>query len=523
VVALRGAVATSSPQAAQAGLAVLRDGGNAVDAAVAATAVLGVVEPMMTGVGGDLFALLWSEDTGTVTAFNGSGRSPARASLAALASRGHASVPEDGTDAVLAVSVPGAVDAWDRVLARFGTMSLDQVLRPSIELARDGFAVPEGVAQGWARAAGVLVDPDGDLLPGGSAPRAGERVALPALARTLEAIAREGARVVYDGEIADRIAGFVGRRGGWLTGGDLSRHEGEWVDPISVRYRGSELVECPPNGQGLAALVAAALADGFDASGPAMSDPSWTHVLIEATKVGLAEAFAIAGGDHAAAAAHASLATNRIHGLRRALAAAGTPGAIPRPPFRPPHDTAYVCVVDRRGNAASMISSLFRAFGSGLVVPGTGIVLQNRGALFSADPGHPSALRGAARPFHTIMPAMVLEEGRLRAAFGVVGGYQQVQAHVQLLSHLVDARMSPQAALDVPRFSLDVEGARGVRVEPDTPSGTVDSLRAMGHHVNVAPPGDARFFGAGQILAVDGAGVITGGTDPRRDGLVAAW
>lgn len=521
VSSVRGAVATSSPQAAQVGLRILESGGNAVDAAVAATAALGVVEPMMSGIGGDLFAMVWSASDRRVKVYNGSGRTARAASLEALHARGHRSVPVSGRQAVLSVSVPGAVDAWAEILAVGGTITLDAALAPAIDLARRGFRVPREVAASWERTAPVLVDtePASGLLIAGRAPREGEIARLPHLATSLEAIASGGPEVVYRGELAERIIDYSSGLGGWLTHEDLRDHGGEWTDPISTRYRNVELLECPPNGQGIAALVAAAILDGFDPSGMT-GTPRWTHLLIEATKLGLRDAFATVGGADGGEAALACLSPRRIEGSRSTVLPDRVAAPMPVLPFGAPRDTAYVAVVDEHGNGASMISSLFHGFGSGLVVPGTGVVLHNRGSLFSMDPRHPSAMRGGVRPFHTIIPAMAMRDGRLWAVFGVVGGFQQAQAHVQLLSRLVDDELPPQTAVDAPRFNIDVEGGSRIRVEAGAAE-TAAVLERMGHAVDPASSDEARFFGGAQLLTVAASGVVTGGSDSRRDGLVA--
>ena len=495
-----------------------------MDAAVAATAALGVVEPMMTGIGGDLFAMLWSEADKRAIAFDGSGKSPQAASLEALRARGHRAVPESGRDAVLSVSVPGAVEGWARLLDAHGTLALDTVLAPAIDLAMNGFAVPQGVAASWSRAAHSLVE-DGagsGLLPGGRAPHPHEVIRLPLLARSLELIASGGPAAMYTGELAERIVQYTTRLGGWIEIEDLAGHEGRWVEPMTTWYRGVELLECPPNSQGLAALVAAAIAAGLDSPARRHGGAPWIHLLIEAMKIGLNDAFATVGGDEEAADESGCLQSTRIDANRRRISAGNATVPFPTLPFRPPSDTAYVCAVDEHGNGASVISSLFRAFGSGLVVPDTGVVLQNRGALFSVEPDHPAALRGGVRPFHTIIPAMALRQGRLWAVFGVVGGFQQAQAHLQILSRLVDEELPPQEAVDAARFNIDVEGENRIRIESSTPE-VAAALEGMGHPIAVASREDSRFFGGAQILTVAESGVITGGSDSRRDGVVASW
>lgn len=310
--------------------------------------------------------------------------------------------------------------------------------------------------------------------------------------------------MVYTGELADRILEFSSSLGGWLTHDDLRDHRGEWTDPISTGYRHIELLECPPNGQGMAALIAAAILDGIDPGG-VVGTPEWTHLLIEATKLALGDAYATVGADDGGEAALACLDPHRIEDVRSRIDPARAVVPVPSSPFGVP-----------------MISSLFHGFGSGLVVPGTGVILHNRGSLFSMDPHHPSALRGGARPFHTIITAMALRDGRLWAVFGVVGGFQQAQAHIQVFSRLVDEELAPQAALDAPRFSVDVEAGDRLRLEAGAGEKAV-ALERMGHTVGLASSDVTRFFGGAQLLTVAPSGVVTGGSDSRRDGLVAVW
>jgi len=542
-------VATSQPLAVEAGVAMLAGGGNAADAAVTAVAMLSVLEPMMSGVGGDCFALHFAAGDGGVTALNGSGRAPAAASLDALREHGLAHMPEfDGR----AVSVPGAVAGWTALLARHGSVSLADALAPAIRAARDGFRVTPAPAALWAGATDKLLrtphwnepgatagppQPSGaELLPGGRAPRAGEVVRLPELAATLEGIAAHGADYVYRGEFATRAAAHVQRYGGWLTAADLAAHAGTWDDAIHARYRDLEVYQCPPNGQGLATLLALGMADGFDLG--ALDGAERTHLMIECMRLALADAQRWVADPRAAALPLAALLDPRYAGARRrsidprraaAHVSAGTPA-----------DTVYVAAVDAAGNACSLINSLFRPFGTGLVVPGTGVALHNRAALFSLEPGHPNALAPGKRPFQTIIPALSLHaggehRGALHACFGVVGAHMQPQGQFQILVNLLDLGLDPQQALDAPRWQLPVIAAGAgmqapgahepggrVLVEAGWDAAALAALARRGHRLRITDASERLGFGSAQLIVRDpDSGTLTGASDPRTDGCAA--
>jgi len=466
-------VATSHPLATRAGVRALERGGNAIDAALAAAAVLCVAEPGHTGVGGDLFAQIWWD--GELHGLNGSGRSPADLRELRVHARGPGSV-----------TVPGAVRGWADLAERYGRLGLDAAVADAIDLAERGVAATERVAESWAAS---------DRAPW-PAPRMGEVYALPELARTLRLIEREGPAGFYGGEVAAAIASSS-----WLSVEDLAAHDSEWVEPLRLHYRGVEVCELPPNGQGAAALIALGLAEGL---------PDTLHSRIEATKLALADAYGwVADGplpgflldpEHLAA--------------RRALVSPERT-LDPRPSSPPRGGTTYLCAVDRDRNAISLIQSTYEHFGSGVLAGDTGIVLQNRGACFVETEGHPNRIAPGKRPFHTIIPGILLRDGALLGPFGVMGGAMQAQAHAQLVYALCDRGLDPQRALDEPRFR--VEAGRRVALEPglwlEAPE-----LRALGHELELAE--SEHGFGVGQCILVD-EDALVGGSDGRGDGHVS--
>ena len=544
VLATRGMVATSQPLAAQAGLDTLKAGGNAADAAITTAAMLNVVEPISTGVGGDCFALYWDSKTKRVTALNGSGRAAAAASISDLHHLGYTGMP---TFTGHAVSIPGAVAGWSDLLERHGRMTLADVLQPAIWTAENGYPATEIIARGWATQVPKLLrapewvsgdldngpeQPSGhELLIDGHAPRHGQIMRIPTLGETLRGIAAEGKDYVYKGEFAKKLAAHVQRYGGWITPEDMANHVSTWDEPITADYRGVTLYECPPNGQGLAAIIAANLAAGFDLA--SMSAVDRVHVMIECMRLGFADAQQWVCDprvypiplDELTSAEYAAQRRKRIDTRR----------AAQHVPYGDPmagSDTVYLSAVDGEGNACSFINSLFQGTGSGLVVPGTGVSLQNRAALFVLDADHPNALAPNKRPYQTIIPAMTIRDGELHASLGVMGGYMQPQGHFQMLVNLVDLQMSPQMALDMPRWQLagpsagmgaQEEGGL-VQMEEGWSFGLLAELARRGHRV-VPVDGFSRIgFGGGQIILRDPAtGVLMGGSDPRKDGCAVGW
>ena len=520
VLARQGMVATSQPLAAMAGLRILMDGGNAADAAITTAAMLNVVEPMSTGIGGDCFALVYEAGSGQVTALNGSGRAPAAFTLDQARRRGLETIPLLGP---LPVTVPGAPGGWETLLDRFGTMSLADCLAPAIVTAEGGFPVSERISMGWQRSVEKLSKDEEATRVYLPAPRVGQIHRQPDLARTFRAVAEGGADAFYRGPLAEQIAASVQAKGGYLTAGDLAAHTTTWETPIRTTYRDVEMLEHPPNGQGLAALVALNLVEGYDLGEMDYFDPTRWHVMIEAMRMGMADAARYVA-DPAVAQVPVESLLSKAHAARRR--------ALIRPdramdlvaPSQPEHrDTVYLTVVDGRGNAISFINSLYYGFGSGVVVPGTGICLQNRGACFRLEEGHPNVLDGGKRPYHTIIPAMALRAGRLWLSFGVMGGFMQPQGHLQVLSNLVDYGMNPQAALDAPRFRVDERGGIEVSIETGVPLKTRKALAGMGHAVSA----EATFspgFGSGDIIALDPeSGALWGAADPRKDGCAVGY
>ena len=525
--ARRGIVATSQPLAAQIGLRVLQEGGHAVDAAVATSAALGVVEPHNTGVGGDLFALVWDAGTRQVSALNGSGRAGRDASIEILKRRGFENMPAEGEGVGASVTVPGTVDGWTALLERYARMGLPELLAPAIELAREGFVVSELISAAWGDAESKLrrLPSGAELLLGGRAPRFGEVMRLENLAATLQAVAEGGRAAFYEGNLASRAAEYVQRHGGCLSAADFAAHRSTWDEAIRTVYRDTTVWECPPNGQGLAALMALNIAEGFDLAAMGARSADRYHYLIESMRLAFADAFRyIADPERTSVPVEALLAKGYARRRRASIDAGramadvefGGPGAS--------SDTVYLAVVDGEGNACSLINSLYEDFGSGLVVPGTGMALQNRGANFSLDPGHPNALAGGKRPYHTIIPALAMRGGELWLSFGVVGGFQQPQGHLQVVSNMVDFGMDPQRALDALRFRIDITGSGEVGLEAGVSPGLARALEARGHRIRIFDGHDRALFGGGQVIARDPqSGALVAGSEPRADGAAVGW
>ena len=522
--ATHGIVATSQPLAAMAGLRILMDGGNAVDAAVGAAATLNVVEPMSTGAGGDLFALIWQADRRQVVALNGSGRAPAAASIADLHAKGHARMPATGP---LSVSVPGAVHGWETLLDSAGTISLAEALAPAIAYAEQGFPVSDIIAFQWQQQESKLAAyPSGqELLQNGRAPREGEMMRLPTLAGTLRAIAEGGSDAFYRGPIAKAMANFVQEQGGWLAEKDLADHRSDWDEPIKTDYRGVDCWECPPNGQGIIALEALNIVEGFDLAAMGPQSPDRYHHLIEATRLGFADAFEYLADPRCAdVPVDRWIAKDYAAGRRHLIDPARAMPTAPYGKMLPGSDTVYISVIDGAGNACSLINSVFANFGSGLVAPGAGVVLHNRASLFNAEPEHPNALAGGKRPFHTIIPALATRDGELWLSYGVMGGFMQPQGHLQVITNMVDYGLDAQGALDALRFQV---AGDAVWLEGDVDNRVATELHRRGHRVNVMhgpQRGGAGGMGGGQIISRNPeTGVLSGGSEPRKDGAAVGW
>ena len=524
VLAKNGMVATSQPLAAVAGLRMMLQGGNAVDASVAAAAVLNVVEPVSTGVGGDMFALVWNNHEKKVKAINGSGRAPAAASVQGLRSKGFDRMPDSG---VHTITVPGAVHGWETLINACGTMPLSEVLKPAIHYAEEGFPVSDVIATQWSGEMAKLSQlPSGEeMLLQGRPPKQGEVMRLPELAGTLRVIAEGGAEAFYKGDTGQQIAAFVQEQGGWLSREDLVNHTSNWEDPTSTDYRGVTCWECPPSGHGIAALEALNIAEGFDISAMGSQSPDTYHHLVEAMRLAFADAFHYLADPAKSWVPTQELLSKEYAKSRRSLIDPNK--AMTSAPYGTVHgggDTVYISSVDGQGNACSFIYSIYQNFGTGMVVPGTGIALHNRGSLFSLDPDHPNALAPGKRPYHTIIPAMATVDGELYLCYGVMGAFMQPQGHLQVISNIVDHRMEPQAALNALRFMI---GQDTVALEEGISPDVVQELERRGHRTRVISGyrrGITGGLGGAQLIQRDlSTGVLRGASEPRKDGCAIGW
>lgn len=503
--------ATSHPLATLAAIDTLRQGGNAVDAAIATIAVLCVVEPHMTGIGGDCF-VLYSPKGGLPLALNGSGRAPLKATVDWYT--------EHGIDAIEvtsphAVTVPGAVNAWCRILSDHGTKEMDELFRPAIRLAEEGYAITPRVAADFAGSfPKVMLDPDAARVfaPARRPLGLGEKLRQPALAGTLRRIARAGRAGFYEGEVAAEIVAKLNRLGGLHTLEDFAAQRCEYVSPISAPYREHELFECPPNGQGLAALMILRILAGYELGGERFTDADRIHLLAEAAKAAYRERdaafadprFVATDIEYYLSEEYADSARRKIR-LDQASDTVHWDGAEHK-------DTVYFCVVDRDGNAISFINSLFHDFGSGILVPNCGVMLHNRAISFSLSPGHPNAIAPGKRPMHTIIPGMLVKGGKAVMPFGVMGGHFQSIGHAHILIEMLDCGLDPQAAAEAPR-SFAFDGS--LALEATVPEAIVLDLARRGHRVVRAGP-----LGGCQAIWIDHArGILIGGSDPRKDGM----
>ncbi|MEO5739901.1 MAG: gamma-glutamyltransferase [Vicinamibacterales bacterium] len=525
VVSTRGVVATEHPLASQAGAQVLAQGGHAVDAAVAANAVMGVVCPMMCGAGGDLFAIV-CEKNGKMHGVNASGWAPARLTPAFFESRNAGTMPQSG---VHSVTVPGAVAGWSLLLERFGRTPLARVLDPAMTLAEEGFPVAEITGEEWRNQEAFLRgDPEAarTFLPEGRPPSFGEIVRNSDLAWTFRQIAAGGGDAFYRGEIARRLVDGLQRRGSTMEAADLSEFRAQWADPISTSYRGWDIFELPPNGAGIAALMMLNIMEASPIAGFAHNSADALHLLIEAKKLAYADMLQHVADPDFSQVPVTQMLSKEYARARAALVdpAKAQPRVAPGSPklagtvmfaSEGGGDTTYLSVVDRDGNMVSLIQSNFASFGSGVVAEGTGFPLQNRGALFTLDRAHPNVLAPRKRPLHTIIPAL-MSDGSTRIAFGIMGGWNQSQAHAQFVSNVVDHGMNIQAALEAARFTkLSFEGT-DVAIERRIPVDVQRDLAARGHELEVQ--GDyCSVMGGGQAV-MRSEGVNYGASDPRKDG-----
>ncbi len=526
VMARGGMAATSQPLATAAAIRVLQQGGNAVDAAIAANAVLGVVEPMSCGIGGDLFAIVWDAKSKKLYGLNASGRAPYEASIDLFRSRGLAEIPEAGP---LSWSVPGCVDGWDQLRSRFGSKPWGDLLAPAIGHAEDGFPVSEIIAASWRASAPRLAKVPTSaacFLPGGRAPRAGEVFRNPDLARSLRAIARDGRDAFYKGPIAAEFAAYSRSAGGLIEARDLADHASTWVDPVSTNYRGYDVWELPPNGQGIAALQMLNLLEPHDLRAMGPQSPEALHLLIEAKKLAYEDRARFYADPEFARVPVAELISKPYAARRGKLIDLDHANDRPTPGDPLAADTIYMTVVDGAGNAVSLIQSNFNGFGSDHVPGGLGFPIQNRGCLFALDPAHANRLEPHKRPFHTIIPGFVTRDGKPWLSFGVMGGDMQAQGHAQVLVNMIDHGMDVQLAGEAPRFlhsgssrptGAAAQGGGTVALESGIGPEARRALEARGHRIVAAPPSGA--FGGYQAIRIDLENrVLIGGSDPRKDG-----
>ncbi len=527
-------VATSQPLASQAGLTVLQNGGNAVDAAVTAAAVLSVVEPYMTGIGGDMFALLWLEKQQQLVGINGSGHAGSLMTLDKMADRRR--VPDEGPESI---TLPGALSGWARLLETHGTITLAQALAPAIQLAEQGFLVSDTTANEWALFESKINWDQGAkatfLVDGSRAPKAGEWFTNPDYANTLKLIAAKGPQVLYGGELGEKIATRVQELGGFLTQSDFANYKAEWVQPLSVSFKEYRLWELPPNGQGIAALEMLKILEPFDLAAMQHNSADYLHHLIEAKKLAYADLEHFVGDPAFMTIKPEQLLADQLIAKRRGQISANQamPRANPEPSLTT-SETTYLTVADSQGNMVSFINSLAGSFGSGVVVPGTGFALQNRGVGLSVQPGRANTVAPGRRPFHTIIPGFVTKadaQGKQQPwlSYGIVGGEQQPQAHVQVLLNMVLFNMDVQQAMDAPRFRHWEDNK--VSFEQAIPQSTVDKLMSMGHAPQNPLMATAQtvflghnrglIFGSGQAVLKLQKGYVAA-SDSRRDGVAAA-
>ncbi|CAN5288708.1 gamma-glutamyltransferase [soil metagenome] len=531
VLAPHGMAATSHPLATQIAVDILQQGGSAVDAAIAANAALGLMEPTGCGIGGDLFAIVWDPEVETLTGLNASGRSPESLMLRHFEERDLERIPERGP---LPVSVPGAVDGWFELHEQFGRLPMTRILAPAIAYARDGFPVTEVIAHYWAQNAESLEEFAGFsavFLPGGRPPRKGEMFRNPLLAKTYETIAKGGRDAFYSGDIARRIASYMKEQGGFLTYDDLSKHRSEWVEPVSVDYRGYTVWELPPNGQGIAALQILNLLEGYDIASMGLDSAEYVHTFVEAKKLAFEDrarfyadpAFVDVPVDYLISKEYARARRELIDPEKAALSVAAGDARLES------GDTIYLSVADSAGMMVSLIQSNYRGMGSGMTPGDLGFILQNRGELFNLDPTHPNAYAPGKRPFHTIIPAFVTRDRKPVLSFGVMGGGMQPQGHAQILVNLIDFGMNLQEAGDAPRIRHD--GSSEPTGETMADGGTVyletgfsEEARAgllkRGHELSEEAGG---FGGYQAVMRNPDNGIYIGASESRKDGQAAGY
>jgi gamma-glutamyltranspeptidase/glutathione hydrolase len=519
-----GIVATESPLASQAGVRILEHGGNAVDAAIAANAMMGVVEPMMNGIGGDLFVIVYDAKANKLYGLNASGWAPKGLTIEFLEKQGLRDMPQHGINSI---TVPGVVDGWQKLADKFGRKKLAEDLSAAIRTAQDGYPVPEWAAAYWSSSVDLLRADEAaakTYLPQDHAPKVGEIFRNPDLAGSLQQIASHGRDAFYKGAIAAQIVDAMKRHGGTMTSQDLSDYSSEWVEPISTAYRDWTVYELPPNSQGLAALEMLNIMEKFP-----LGEKDWgfgstkaLHAMIEAKKLAYTDLAKYIGDPRKQKLPVATLLSKNWADERAKLIDPAHANCDAKAGDLPPgSDTTYLTVVDRDGNMVSLIQSNYSSFGSGVVAPGTGFMLHNRGGLFTLDPSSPNALAGRKRPLHTIIPAFA-QKGDTRMAFGIMGGWNQAQAHAQFIADIVDFKMNIQAALEAPRFSKYTFTGCDLFIENRFAQNVRNELGAEGHKLDVKGAYSS-FMGGGQAVQRDfGSGVNYGASDPRKDGEAVA-
>lgn len=532
VIARHGMAATSQPLATMTAVDILRRGGSAVDAAIAANAVLGVVEPTGCGIGGDLFAIVWDAKSGQLHGLNGSGRSPGSLSAEEFRRRGLKKIPSFG---VLPISVPGCVDGWFELHGKFGRLPMSEVLEPAIRYAREGIPVSEVIADGWRSGETVFREQPGfaeTFLLDGRSPRKGDIFRNPGLAETLERISKHGRDEFYAGSTAERISDFVRQHGGYLSFEDLQQHRSDWVAPVSVNYRGYDVWELPPNGQGIAALQMLNVLRGFDLGRAGFGSVDHVHWFVESKKLAFEDRARLYADPQFAAVPTAELISVEYADRRRALIDAGRAAAsypVGIPTSVEEGDTIYLTTADSERNMVSLIQSNYRGFGSGVCPPGLGFSLQDRGEMFDLEPGRMNSYAPGKRPFHTIIPAFVTKGGQPFMSFGVMGGATQPQGHVQILMNVIDFGMNLQEAGDAPRIlhsgSSEPTGERmtaggTVALEAGFPQELPDQLRQRGH---ILKPARGEFGGYQGIMFDAERGIYFGASESRKDGMAAGY
>ena len=529
VIATHGMACTSQPLATQVALDILKSGGNAVDAAIAANAVLGLVEPTGNGIGGDLFAIVWDADTEQLYGLNASGRSPRSLTLNYLLESGYEKIPAVGP---LPVSVPGCVDGWFELHNRFGTIPMKKILQPAINYAREGFPVSELIAYYWqgnARYLSSFPNVAEVYMPGGAPPLKGEVFRNPGLANTLETIGKKGRDAFYKGDIAMVISDFMAEQGGFLSYEDLASHTSEWVTPYSVNYRGYDVWELPPSGQGIAALQMLNILEGFDIAAMGFGSAEYIHYFTEAKKLAFEDRAKYYADPDFNEIDYRLLISDEYADTRRELINSERAAKTYDPGDIEQGNTIYLTVADEQGNMVSLIQSNYRGMGSGMCPPGLGFILQDRGEMFSLEKGHHNVYAPGKRPFHTIIPAFITKEGQPLISFGLMGGAMQPQGHAQIVVNLVDFGMNLQEAGDAPRIrhsgSSQPTGEKMVDggilfLESGIDYGEIRKLVSKGHQVQYSKGG---YGGYQAIMRDPETGVLYGASESRKDGQAAGW